>query len=100
MMKKITMKDKLKMYWYGLSLKPKPMMGNSGKCTYVVCSSHPLYSITWTWALYWTKPSCWKFKKFNFETMKEEVSFSVLYRFGFSLSKQDVMIKPELKSIW
>lgn len=97
---KISLIDKIKMYWYGLKLKPRRMQGYSGKCTWVVASSHPLYSITWTWAIYWTKPSCWKFKSYSYIEEKEEFSLRPLFCFGFSVHTQDMMLKHGLKERW
>jgi len=64
--------------------KTKRMQGNSGKCIWVVMASHPLYSITWTWAIYWTQPNCFK-------------SIRWFKNFGFRLSTQDVMLKDWAK---
>ena len=99
-MKKLTFSLKLKMWWHGLKLKPSRMMGDSGKCTWVVASSHPPYSITWTWAIYWTKPSCWRFKIFCFKSRKEKFSIRSLLTLGFSLSTQSLMLRDEFKKIW
>ena len=95
-MKKLSLKDKIKMYWYGLKLKPTKMMNSD--CTWVVMSSHPLYSITWTWAIYWTKPKCWRFKQFDFKQHKQIFTLRSLFKLGFSISTQDVMIRDEFKS--
>lgn len=92
-MREITFKDKIKMYWYGLKLKPRRMMGNSGKCTWVIASSHPLYSITWTWALYWTKPSCWKFKGYDYFNNKQVYHFRGFLFLGFHLARQEAILK-------
>ncbi len=59
-------------YIFGLRIKFKPMYGNAGisKTTYIIASCHPLNSITWHWALYWSKPvkllNWWKTLGFNF----------------------------------
>ena len=100
MKNKITIKDKIRMYWYGLKLKPRRMMGNSGKCTWVIASSNPLYSITWTWAIYWTKPTCWKFKAFDFQNEKEYFTIRSLICLGFSISRQESIFKEELRKLW
>lgn len=91
MKNKISLINKIKLYWYGLQLKPKRMMGHSGECTWIVMSSHPPYSITWTWAIYWTKPKCWKFKSFNYMKEKEEFSLRSLFCLGFSFSSQELV---------
>lgn len=45
-------------YILGLKLKPRPVFSNDGISdhTIVLCSCHPLDSITWHWALYANKP--------------------------------------------
>ena len=83
------------MYWLGLRLKPRLMQGSIR--TYCVFSSHPLYSITWTWVIFWTKPKYWRFKRYDFKTDKEVISFKNLYCFGFSFIKQDVMLRNEFR---
>ena len=96
-MKEITKFEMIKMYWQGLRLKPKRMMGNSGKCNWVVASAHPTYSITWTWALYWTNPKCWKFKYYDHTKERKVFDPSILFTLGFHFSTQDAMLYPELK---
>ena len=46
-------------YILGIKLDFKPIFGNAGisKTTYLITSCHPLDSITWVWAVYWTKYS-------------------------------------------
>ena len=100
MKKRITLRDKLRMYWYGLKLKPRRMMGNSGKCTWVVASSHSLYSTTWTWAIYWTKPKCWRFKVLDFKKGKECFTLRSLFCLGFHISTQRAILREEMKEIW
>jgi len=81
----------LRLYWYGLKLKPTRMIGESPKRGWVVCSSHPIYSITWTWAIYWHKPnvSYWKHNGYIKSMLKYVI------RLGFNLHTQKAMIKKE-----
>jgi len=69
---------KVMAYILGIKLNLKPMFGNAGvsKNTYCIISCHPLDSITWHWAIYWTK--------YNNE-------MSWFKKMGFSISKQDIM---------
>ncbi len=62
-------------YILGLHLRPRSVSGNEGKSDYaiVVCSCHPLDSITWHWALYANKPKSIKWllhPGFYFRTQK------------------------------
>jgi len=45
-------------YIMGFKLKIEPMFSNEGlsKHTWVLCSCHPLDSITWHWAIYMDTP--------------------------------------------
>ncbi len=62
---------------------------NSGYSThtYVVLSCHPIWSITWIWALYWTKPS----KKQNL------LSYIFKHKCGFSLATQKPILWQDSK---
>ena len=81
---------KIRLYWIGLKLKPTRMQGNSGEHTWVVASSHPPYSITWTWALYWRNPFN-KNIRFNWKTLATGY---------FHFLTQEQMIRQEYEKIW
>ena len=55
---KVLGKDRMA-YILGINLKPKRTFSNDGysEHTWCVASCHPLNSITWHWAVYWTKPA-------------------------------------------
>jgi hypothetical protein len=95
----IALKDKIKMYLQGLKLKPRRMMGDNGKYIWIIASSHPLYSVTWTWAIYWIKPSCWKFESYDYLNNKHEYNFRKGYYLkrllflGFSLERQEAVLR-------
>lgn len=78
---KVLTKDQM-CYILGLKIKFSPTYSNDGfsDTTYVVASCHPLNSLTWHWAIYWTKPL-----KVNFSWIKSGC--------GFKLQTQKLMLR-------
>lgn len=44
---------KLKLVWYGLSLRPRWGMNTTQWC--VLASYHPPHYVAWRWAIYWNR---------------------------------------------
>ena len=80
---KILGKDKTA-YILGIDLRRKRVFSNDGysKHSCVVASCHPLNSITWHWAVYWTK----------YSKDRTTVRSYIKNGFGFHFSKQKLII--------
>jgi|CXWL01.1.fsa_nt_gi hypothetical protein len=63
----------------GLEIGPRRVFGNDGysKHSWILASRHYPWSITWSWALYWTRPGLvplwrWVINGFGFYVLTQE----------------------------
>ena len=85
-------------YWHGLQLKPHKCMGDWGKTTWCLAGSHPLWSITWHWAIYWRKPVGFRWKWFVYfkPVFVEKKLIRIDWKFfGLYVMKQELMVNKD-----
>ena len=80
----------------GLSIGPSRTFSNDGPSnhTWVLASRHYPWSITWSWALYWTRPGKTEWKNYFFPRSWSMNGYGfICLPLGFYLSWQPTMLR-------